>query len=398
MCFLVSNYLNLFFRVSIESVRKEDGRVIVLNNTLEGLGNAFLSPIHKIAGGRKVTLLQKSYHEEKMHQDATHVVFGGGVYGFFLHITFIIIGISIKIFAWIFEKDAFARNKHLHQMQEKSLMEYRGWKLNNALCNSLNERISGTKESQEDVSLLLDLPVEINLLVLSFLEKKDLYNLSQTNAREYILTHDVMIVKKLDFSKKTFSAKFSAITEIFGKTMDLSKCPRMHLPAHRITDNPIDLRIQKYGSAEICDGVDFLNPEDLGSSTVKWGVTPIPFVAIRVKYTKNDDRFFLSLFTHLAFKLNLRNDLKIVREGVITLTKQNYDNSQEYTIGLNGSLRPFKWVVRYPWKDRSCEITGLFTDTLRDRTFLKKLFQRSVYQFDDVWVALHPKIEPVAST
>lgn len=390
MVFTISNYIDLFFRVSVVKIKNENGRDIDLSKTWESTGNSLMYSFHEFLGGRSVKVLKKSYCDEK-----TQHTFVGSVFrvpAAYIGIPFSIIGVCIKLLSWLFEKNAFARNRHLHQMQEKSLQEYQQWKRINALCNSLNEKKAEAKTNPESWSLQ-DLPQEVNLLVISFLEaKKDLYNLSLTSARQYILTHDNSIVKTTILpDEKRIKDIFSSIIELFPKHINLFSYPRMNLPAHKISDLSMDYRIQKYGSTKICEGVNFLKAEDLGSTPIKWGISPVPFVAIQVKYSKEDDRFLLSFFTHLASKLNLCSN-QITRNGVITLTKQNLQNRRNISGYVEEALTPYQWVVCYPWNERSLSITSGTRRAIFRRYHLIDLFKHSRQSSPFVKVSIHPNL------
>lgn len=331
MLFEITNYLDLFFRTSIK-VEGED-------LAFERLGNFFLGPLKNVIGGRKVVLYTNSYLEKfsSLHTEDLR-------YPWYILIS-TIAGTCIKILAWIFEKGAFARNRKLHELQIKSLAKFQDWKRNNDLCNKLAVKPIVTKLDTSKDSLL-DLPEEITLYIVSFIkEKKDLYNVSLTCAHLYRFAHDNSITSKTYNIVKPAKV-FGSLPKGLHNLIKHCTGNRINLPAHRISDYQYDLSFQRYGSSKICDGVDFLTAEDLRGSTVKWGISPVPFMAIQVKYKKEDDRFLLSLFTKLAFKLGCRSDKIIERKGVITITKQNVIMDDKI------SLR-YEWRYRYPWETES---------------------------------------------
>lgn len=131
----------------------------------------------------------------------------------------------------------------------------------------------------------------------------------------------------------------------------LSQLPRMRIPAHRVSSDPNDFKIQAYKRATTSGKLSFIQPKDLGAYSVRWGIDPIPFIALKVLYRVEDDRFLLGTVNKVAYRWGLKKDIYLEKMDVISI----YKRRQIVVEGLNreGQIKATTWCIYLPWSSKT---------------------------------------------
>lgn len=385
-CVKAQYYLSAFFCTDIED-----------NGTLENWANSCLKPSRCTwtFNGRKVTKLDfTSKHYELTEETSWLPCTSNGGYEAvaiaMVWVASLVIGAVLKLAAWLFVQGVFQKNADFVNLCLEERKKKQAWafynqslerqdivfcpqelpypvsvKLGYDMINLIGYHLlKGTHETLSTEALHENLPhlVKFSRTCKAFhASAGQVYNFhvqSHLNST-LVQTHFPSIILN------SFNKPESGSSPALSSVKRLSQSPYITLPAHRTSDaaNSNDFHIQAYNSVDSSGILNFIKPKDMGSHTIKWGFQPIPFIAIKTLYRQEDDRFIISSFTYLAYRVGLRKNCYLTKEGVITIYKRFQDEVCS------------KWHVYLPWSKKIIEIIDseqTMPETARDRQKFQK--------------------------